>query len=178
MTGIPSPDSLVEVGHIQSAYGIKGWVWIFANTDPLTNIFDYSPWYACQGGVWREVRVLEWREQGKGLVASLEGVQDRNASEAIKGLKLWASRSHLPKLEAGDYYWSDLLDLQVFLEDGRLLGQVHSMMETGSNDVLVVRAVAGAMDGRERLVPWLPEQVVKQVDLTARRIVVDWDPDF
>lgn len=175
---IPSPDRLVEVGHVRSAYGIKGWVWIFANTDPLTNIFAYAPWYACEGGVWREVRVAEWREQGKGLVARFDGVTDRNQSEALKGLSLWADRSRLPDLPEGDYYWSDLIDLQVWLEDGRLLGQVHSMMETGSNDVLVVRACPGSLDARERLIPWMPGPVVKHVDLAGRRVVVDWDADF
>lgn len=175
---IPAPDRLVEVGHVRSAYGIKGWVWIFANTDPLTNIFAYTPWYACEGGIWREVRVAEWRAQGKGLVARLEGVADRNQSEALQGLVLWAERSRLPALPDGDYYWSDLIDLRVYLEDGRLLGVVHSMMETGSNDVLVIRACPGALDGRERLVPWLPGPVVKQVDLVERRVVVDWDADF
>lgn len=175
---IPSPDRLVEVGHVRSAYGIKGWVWIFANTDPLTNIFAYAPWYACEGGVWREVRVAEWREQGKGLVARFDGVTDRNQSEALKGMALWADRSRLPDLPEGDYYWSDLIDLQVWLEDGRLLGRVHSMMETGSNDVLVVRACPGSLDARERLIPWMPGPVVKQVDLAGRRVVVDWDADF
>lgn len=178
MAGIPAPDRLVEVGHVRSAYGIRGWVWIHSNTDPLTNLFDYAPWYACQSGVWREIRAAEWREQGKGLVVRFEGVADRNQAEALKGLALWADRARLPPLPEGDYYWSDLVDLQVYLEDGRLLGRVHSLMETGSNDVLVVRPAAGSVDARERLVPWSPDRVVKQVDLSGRRLVVDWDPDF
>jgi 16S rRNA processing protein RimM len=122
--------------------------------------------------------VSEWREQGKGLVMRLDGVIDRNGAESLKGLALWVNKSCLPELQEGDYYWSDLLDLSVFLEDGRLLGQVHSLMETGSNDVLVVRAASGSMDARERLIPWLPDRVVKQVDLAGRRIIVDWDPEF
>jgi 16S rRNA processing protein RimM len=178
MSDIPSPDRLVEVGRVQAAYGIKGWVWVYSNTDPIANIFAYMPWYAQVGGVWQELRVSEWREQGKGLVMRLDGVIDRNGAESLKGLALWVNKSCLPELQEGDYYWSDLLDLSVFLEDGRLLGQVHSLMETGSNDVLVVRAASGSMDARERLIPWLPDRVVKQVDLAGRRIIVDWDPEF
>jgi len=178
MSDIPSSDRLVEVGRVQAAYGIKGWVWVYSNTDPITNVFAYMPWYARTDGVWRELHVAEWREQGKGLVMRLEGVTDRNGAESLKGLALWVSKSCLPELQEGDYYWSDLLDLSVVLEDGRLLGRVHSLMETGSNDVLVVRAAPGGLDARERLIPWLPDRVVRQVDLASRRIVVDWDPEF
>ncbi len=178
MAVIPPANELVEVGRIQAAYGIKGWVWVYSATDPMTNLFDYTPWYAREGGVWREVRVAEWREQGKGLVMRLEGVTDRTPAEALKGLVLWAHRSCLPALSEGDYYWSDLLDMQVCLVDGRLLGTVHSLMETGANDVLVVRPAEGSLDSRERLLPWLPDRVVVSVDLAGKRIVVDWDPDF
>lgn len=178
MAAAPAPENLVEVGHIQSAYGIKGWVWIYSNTEPLANLFAYAPLFAQRDGTWGEVRIADWREQGKGLVACLEGVSDRNQAEALKGVRLWCDRARLPELSEGDYYWSDLIDLQVYLEDGRLLGRVHSMMETGSNDVLVIRSAPGAIDARERLVPWLPNRVVKAVDLAARRITIDWDPDF
>jgi len=178
MAGIPAPERLIEVGQVRAAYGIKGWVWVYSNTDPMTNLFAYGPLYASQGGVWKEVRVAEWREQGKGLVALIAGVVDRNQAEALNGLALWCERSRLPDLPDGDYYWSDLIDLLVYLDDGRLLGRVHSLMETGSNDVLVVRACDGSMDRQERLIPWLPDRVVKHVDTKARRVVVDWDPDF
>ncbi|RZU47582.1 16S rRNA processing protein RimM [Fluviicoccus keumensis] len=178
MSDIPSPDQLVEVGRLQAAYGIKGWVWVYSNTDPIANIFAYAPWYARIDGRMQELRVAEWREQGKGLVIRIDGVTDRNGAEGLKGTVLWVNKSCLPELPDGDYYWSDLLDLSVFLDDGRLLGQVHSLMETGSNDVLVIRPVAGSIDDRERLVPWLPERVVRHVDLASRRVVVDWDPEF
>jgi 16S rRNA processing protein RimM len=84
----------------------------------------------------------------------------------------------LPELEEGDYYWSDLIDLEVRTEAGQLLGVVHSLMETGSNDVLVVQGTAESLDRSERLIPWLPGSVVKNVDLAGRVITVDWDPGF
>ncbi len=169
---------LLHIGQVHAANGLKGWVWVYSYTDPMANIFSYSPWYVRESGQLKPVKVAEWREQGKGLVMRLDGVTDRTAAEALRGLDLWAPRASLPVLDSGDYYWSDLLDLAVYTVEGRRLGLVHSLMETGSNDVLVVRGDADSPDRLERLIPWLPGQVVVSVDQAARRIVVDWDPDF
>jgi len=178
MTTIPPSDQLLSVGRIQSAYGIKGWVWVYSNTDPAANIFAYTPWYLQVGQAWREVRIADWREQGKGLVLRLDGCTDRNAAEALHGAVIWTAKANLPDLPEGDYYWSDLIDLSVWTVDGQLLGQVHSLMETGANDVLVVKPVSGSIDQNERLIPWLPGQVVTQVDIANKRLTVDWDIDF
>jgi 16S rRNA processing protein RimM len=84
----------------------------------------------------------------------------------------------LPELPSGEYYWYQLEGLDVFTVSGECLGKVHHLMETGSNDVVVVRATSGSIDQRERLIPYLPDQVVQQVDLDQGRMVVDWDPEF
>lgn len=178
MTTIPPSDQLLSIGRIQSAYGIKGWVWIYSNTEPTDNVFAYTPWYLQMGQSWREVEVVDWREQGKGLVARLKDCVDRNAAEALHGAVIWTAKSNLPDLPDGDYYWSDLIDLSVWTVEGQLLGQVHSMMETGANDVLVVKPCAGSIDQNERLIPWLPDQVVTAVDIANKRLTVDWDIDF
>lgn len=169
---------LIAVGHVNAPHGIKGWVWIHALTDPVSNIFGYRPWYLKTREGFRQVKVLDWREQGKGVVAFLDVAPDRNAAELLKGQEIWVPKSALPVLEEGDYYWSDLVDLQVRTEAGLVLGTVHSLMETGSNDVLVVQGNADSIDRNERLVPWLPGSVVKHVDLVGRVITVDWDPAF
>ena len=150
MASIPSSDQLLSIGRIQTAYGIKGWVWLYSNTAPTTNIFAYTPWY----------------------------LQVGNAAEALQGAVIWTAKTNLPALTDGDYYWSDLLDMSVWTIDGQLLGEVDSMMETGANDVLVVKPVAGSIDKTERLIPWLPDQVVTAVDVANRRLTVDWDIDF
>lgn len=178
MATIPPSDQLITVGRVQSAYGIKGWVWIYANTDPTTNIFGYMPWYLQVGKEWREIKAIEWRVQGKGLVAHFKDCHDRNAAEALLGAVIWTAKANLPDLSDGDYYWSDLMDAMVWTVDGQLLGQVHSIMETGANDVLVVRPATGSIDQQERLIPWIPEQVVTVVDVVNRRLTVDWDIDF
>ena len=175
---VPAAEDMITVGHVAAPYGIKGWVWIHALTDPVSNIFGYRPWYLKTREGFCKVVVTEWREQGKGVVAQLDLAPDRNTAETLRNLAIWVSKSALPELEEGDYYWSDLIDLKVQTEAGQLLGVVYSLMETGSNDVLVVQASAGSLDDRERLVPWLPGQVVKKVDLAGRVITVDWDPEF
>jgi len=179
MADVPvAAETLLKVGHINSPYGIKGWVWVHALTDPLSNIFEYGPWYLRLAGRFEATEVLEWREQGKGVVARLKGCDDRNAVEGLRGVEIWVPKSALPELGEDDFYWSDLEDLEVYNTEGVFFGQVHGMMETGSNDVLVVRPCAGSVDGQERLIPWLPEQVIQKVDMAARRITVDWDADF
>ncbi len=175
---VPAASDLIAIGHVSTPYGVKGWVWVHALTDPITNLFGYQPWYLKTREGFKAVKVLEWRGQGKGIVAQLDLSPDRNAAEALRNLEIWVRKDALPELEEGDYYWSDLIDLAVRTTDGQLLGTVHSMMETGSNDVLVVQASTGSLDDQERLVPWLPGEVVKDVDLVGRVITVDWDPAF
>ena len=79
MASIPSSDQLLSIGRIQTAYGIKGWVWLYSNTAPTTNIFAYTPWYLQVGNEWREVKVAEWRELGKGLVLRFADCQDHSS---------------------------------------------------------------------------------------------------
>lgn len=173
-----SADDMIAVGHVSAPHGIKGWVWVHSQTDPVSNIFGYRPWYLKSRDGFRQIKVVEWREQGKGVVALLDVVTDRNDAEALRNQEIWVPKSALPELEEGDYYWSDLVDLEVRTEAGQLLGIVHSLMETGSNDVLVVQGNADSLDRNERLIPWLPGSVVKNVDLVGRVITVDWDPGF
>lgn len=179
MTAVqPVADALIQVGRLGAAHGIKGWLWVTSLTDPAANLFGYRPWCLKTREGFRAVKVVEWREQPKGLVALLDCCPDRNAAELLRGTEIWVPKAALPDLEEGDYYWSDLIDLEVRTASGQLLGTVHSLMETGANDVIVVRPCAGSLDGRERLIPWLPGQVVTQVDLEARVVTVDWDTEF
>jgi len=136
------------------------------------------------GGLQVKIREGLWplefdggRRHGKGLVAHIAGVDDRTGAEALRGLEVVVRRDALPPLEEGDYYWRDLQGLQVWCRDGpdsELLGTAERLIETGANDVVVVRACPGSVDNRERLIPYLPGQTVRSVDLEAGRIEVDW----
>lgn len=172
MTAKVDDKDRVVLGGIAGAYGIKGWVKLRSYTQPQDNILDYAPWWVGSGDRRREMRPLEARAHGKGLVVRLEGVDDRDAAQALNGEPVSVPRDALPALSDGEYYWADLIGLEVLDLDGRSFGRVSQLMETGANDVLVVRG------DRERLIPFLVDQVVKDVDLEAGELVVDWDADF
>ncbi len=162
----------VVLGRITGAHGIRGWVKVYSETRPRDGILGYSPWFLRRNGQWVPFEVSEGRLQGKGLVAQLEGCGDREAAIALKGAEIAIPRARLPEPEAGEYYWADLIGLAVETTSGVSLGRVDHLLETGANDVLVVRG------DQERLVPFVPDQVVVEVDLKGGRLVVDWDPDF
>lgn len=178
MSIVPDRESLIQVGHVHASYGIKGWVWVMSRTHPIANIFNYGPWYLDRGGVLSPVKVLANRPQAKGLVAQLDICPDRNTADTLVGAAIWVPKSALPVLDEDEYYWSELIDMLVVTEQDDVLGRVHAMMETGANDVIIVRACEGSIDDQERLLPWLPGRVVRFVDRNQRCIRVDWDPTF
>ncbi len=167
------------VGKIGAPYGVKGWARITAYTDTPEGIFDYAPWLISQDGKQVEVQVEQWRQQSKGLVAKLAGIEDRDQVDRLKNLEISIRNEQLPELEAGEFYWRELVGMQVVTEKGYNLGVVRELFETGSNDVMIVQAnLKDAFAKKERMIPYLPEQVIKQVDRAARTIKVDWEPDF
>ena len=105
-------------------------------------------------------------------------MDDRDVARDYCGLDIAIETSLLPELDDGEFYWSQLEKLKVYTLDGKLLGKVNHLIETGSNDVLVVRKCEGSIDKRERLIPYLPDQVIQEIDLEAGTLRVDWDPEF
>ncbi len=171
-------DELV-LGRITSAFGVQGWVKVYSYTDPMENVLDYRKWtLRLKDGTRREVVLEKGRRQGPGLVARLRGVSDREQALALANAEIVIPASSLPELEPGEYYWHQLEGLRVETADGLRLGYVDHLFETGSNDVLVVKGDADSYDQRQRLIPYLPEQVIQQIDLEGGRLVVDWDPEF
>jgi 16S rRNA processing protein RimM len=160
----------VLLGHISGVHGIKGWVKIHSDTEPRDAIFDYQPWQV--GEEKQIVRVISGRIQGKYLIAELEGVSDRDSAESLAGRQIVVFREQLPKLPDTQFYWSELIGLNVTSAAGQELGVVREMIATGANDVILVQG------DRERLIPFIYGVYVSEVDLAARRMVVNWDPDF
>ena len=160
------------MGRISGLYGVRGWVKIRSDTVPRERIVEYSPWQVEIEGQWRAMEVAEGRRQGKGVVARLQGCDDRDGAAPLIGAAIAVRREQLPAPEPGEYYWADLEGLAVVTAEGVELGTVDHLFETGANDVLVVR------NGRERLIPFIQGQVVLDVDLEAGRMRVDWDPEF
>lgn len=162
----------IEVGYVSGLHGVTGWVKVFSYTDPPANIFDYRPWTLSYGGSSRSIGVADTRLRGRVLIARLEGIDDRDQAAPLVGAKIFVPRDRLPPAGEGEFYWADLVGLEVVTGDGRSLGTVVRLFETGANDVLVVHGE------RERLIPWILGDVIDEVDLDAGRIRVHWDPDF
>ena len=167
-----SDDEVLVMGRIASPFGVKGWLRVNAFTTVADKLLDYSPWYLKIKGQWQAVEPLAGRQHGKGLVVQLKTCHDREAAAALTGTEIGIYRSQLPPVDSDEYYWSDLIGMQVITEDDQVLGVVDHLLETGANDVIVVTGE------HECLVPYIREQVVKSVDLETRIIRVDWDPDF
>ena len=167
----PEKDSLLCVGHILGAQGIQGWIRVFSNTSPRENILGYSPWLIEQDGELVKVNI-KGRLQGKHVLARLDGIEDRNQAESLAGCELYIQAEQLPRLEAGEFYWSDLIGLEVETLNAEPLGVIEAMMETGADDVMVLQGE------RERLIPFVMDEIVTEVDLENRRLVVDWSAEY
>jgi 16S rRNA processing protein RimM len=163
---------LIVVGEIVGAFGILGWVKVKSFTDPPRNILQYSPWTIGSRDKTRTIKVIEGRPQGAVLVASLEGVADRDQAAALKGVQIAVPRECFPKASPGEYYWTDLVGLEVLTTNGHSLGKVDGLLDTGANDVLEVKG------DRERLIPFVTGEFIKEVNLDEGYLIADWDPDF
>ena len=161
----------VILGRIVGLFGVRGWVKVHSYTEPRGALLDYRDWLLGREEAWRHVELAEGRQHGKGIVVRLRGIEDRDAAAELLGSEIGVDRDTLPEPEDGRYYWADLEGLTVVGRDGTELGKVAYLMATGANDVLVV-------DGPvERLIPFVPETVILDVDLAHGVIRVDWEWD-
>lgn len=175
-------DQYLVAGKITGAYGIKGWVKIHAFLDEADDIKRFDVKCRRPGSqVLQSINIVALKPHGKGLVAQIDGCNDRNAAELLTACELLVDSEALPRLDEGDFYWRDLIGLEVTSEfEGKhyKLGCVDALFETGANDVLVVKSCQGSVDKRERLIPYLPDDVVLSIDVDTKQMLVDWDPEF
>jgi 16S rRNA processing protein RimM len=164
--------NMVVIGKISGVFGVRGQVKVYSYTEPRENILKYDPWMLGSGDNWKPYQVTSGKLQGKGLIAQLKGCDDRDQAQLLVGQEIVIEKSRLPETKAGEFYWSDLEGLRVVTTEQVELGKVSHLFETGSNDVLVVKG------DREYLIPYIKDQVIKQIDLDTGQIVVDWDPEF
>jgi len=158
----------VELGRVIGAFGIKGWIRLQSYTDPPENILRYRRWMLA-GQEWK---VVDGHEQGGTVVAALEGLSDRNAAAALRGNVVEVTRSALPKVKRGEFYWTDVLGSEVVSTRGARLGTLQGLTSNGAQDVMVV------MGERERLIPAVAGAIVKTVDRDTKQIVVEWEPEY
>lgn len=160
------------VGRISGVYGVKGFVRVFSDTDPREAIAGFPSLWVERAGAWELLEVEDGRAHGHGVVLKFRETADREAAHALIGCTLAVERDWLPPPEEGAFYWADLQGLRVETMDGTELGTIQGFMQTGANDVMVVKGE------RERLVPWVRGRYVMDVDLEGGLVRVDWDPDF
>lgn len=179
----PDQQQMVVLGRVNGAHGVKGWNKLESFTAEPDDIGKFKTWFI-RGGKndrWREVEWEEIRWQGKRLVMRMKGSTDRNGAEGLVGSEIAVRRSELPELGEDEFYWHQLIGLKVQCSrTNAVFGTISDMLETGANDVLVVtgKGCEGAMDDRERLIPYLPEQVITEVNVNAGIVLVDWDAEF
>lgn len=179
----------IAVGQLVGVFGIKGWLKVKSNTEPAENIINYKPWFLKTQHGLKEIEIDEYAFRPQGLMIHIKGCDDRDEAAALGKAVIEVNKSLLPELDEQEYYWHQLVGLEVFTEfsgdslesdtaKSQCLGRVKSLLETGANDVLVVEASSDSIDERERLVPYVPGEFILAVDLEAGIIRVDWDPEF
>ena len=165
-------DQEVIIGRISGVYGVKGWVKVFSYSRPRENIFSYGTWLIDQGTGWQSRRILDYKEQGKNLLALIDDISDRDLAQQLVGLDVAIDKGALPELSNGEYYWCELIGMDIFALDGNCLGRIVDIQETGANDVLIA-------EGEQRyLVPLVHDEIVQEVDVENKRIIVDWNPEY
>lgn len=167
---------MVVMGRIVAPYGVLGWLKVLPDTEAIDGLFDYPTWWIGKDDQWREMQVQDAKIHNDVLVVKLKGVDDRDAAFACKGKQVAVPRESLPEPDENEYYWSDLIGLAVKNKQGDDFGQIVDVLETGANDVLVVNT-GKARGNVERLLPFI-DQVVLEVDIAAKTMLVDWDADF
>lgn len=180
------PDDAVEVARVQDAWGIKGWLRVQPHAADPQALFSSRRWFLQPPAgkprpkdappLPRLLHVTLVKEHGDGIVASVREVADRNGAEALKGARIFVSRQSFPSTDDGEYYWVDLIGLAVVNREGVALGTVTDLMATGPQQVLVIGHEEGGKP-QERMIPFV-DAYVDDVDLAARRITVDWQPDY
>lgn len=147
-------DNLIQIATLKKPYGIKGWLWVFSQTDNHADIFKMSPWYMKTATGFKPLTVSDWRVQGQGLVASFAQVPDRNVAETMNGTTVWVHKDNLGTPDDDEYYWSDLTGLSVINEDDVLLGVIDEMFETPAHAMMSVKPTDDSVDNESRLIPW------------------------
>jgi len=192
-SGVAIPSDLVMVGYVSGAYGLNGWVRIRPYSADADALLHAKTWWLGdpeQPGQLRDIDMMQAKNHSGDVVARLVGVAGRDGAEALKGAAVQISRKHFPALSDGEFYWVDLIGLDVVNLQGERLGVVGDMMDNGAHPILRIAADAVSVDvdeqgkdkskagaGREILIPFV-DQFVKTVDQAARQVTVDWGLDY
>ena len=162
----------VVVGRFGRTHGVKGFITVHSYTDPRDNILRYTDWHADIAKQWQPLKIVHIEANDKSILAQIEGYREREQVANLTNVDIAVSRAQLPSLKPGEYYWHELVGMQVVNQKGQVFGQVKDIMPTGSNDVLVVEGE------RRHLIPYLPDRFILDINPSQGLITVDWDMDF
>lgn len=171
-------DRRVTLGRVAGVFGVKGWVKLRSYTRPIDNLLDYPDCWIVHKDLEYSSSLVEAKLQGSALLSRLraangELIEDRDVAASMIGAEIQVLRSSMPEPEDGEYYWCDLVGLEVRNKESVLLGVVDSLTSNGAQDILVVKEAK-----LERLIPFVHGPIVESVDLGKRLIVVDWQPEY
>lgn len=165
-------DNWIILGRFGRVHGIKGAISVVSFTNPRENILDYRDWYIKREGQWVLVKHTQDELTDKHVLTKVLGFETRENVASLTNFEIAVPQSMLPKLDVGEYYWHELVGMTVVHQNGTVFGKVHELIETGSNDVLIVQ-------GEQRyLIPYLVGDVVLAVDKEKKEITVNWDLDY
>jgi 16S rRNA processing protein RimM len=179
VSGVQAPDDLTQVGYISGAYGVMGAVRVTPFSTDADALLNVKTWWLDKPAL-RPVSVRTAKYHSGDVVATLVGLRGRDEAEALKGATVQVSRKEFPALEEDEYYWTDLIGLDVVNLQGEALGKVTDMMHNGAQSILRITPVAEgdpAAKVQDRLVPFV-DQFVKTVDLEGKLITLDWGLDY
>lgn len=162
----------VVVGRFGRVHGIKGDITVHSYTEPCDNLLRYTDWHAFIDGQWQPLKGLHVNVTDKHILAQIDGLHEREEVARLTNVAIGVSRSQLPQLPKDEFYWHQLIGMQVINQQGDVLGQVTEILATGSNDVLVVEG------SRRQLIPWLLGDSILHVSNEQKTITVEWDADF
>jgi 16S rRNA processing protein RimM len=165
------PEKLVVMGRIAGPFGVKGWVKVQPFTAATKSLTVYATWWLGRDGGWQEHQIEQAKAQGRVVVAKLKDCEDPETAMLLRGRQVAIPREAFPQTEASEFYWADLIGLRVVNDAAQDFGEVIQILETGANEVLVVQGE------RERLIPFIAD-VIREVDLAAGVIRVDWGVDY
>jgi len=160
------------VGRFGRPHGIKGFITVHSFTEPRDNILQYTNWHAVLKQQRQPLDLLQIETNDKGILVQVAGYPEREQVANLTNLDIAVSAVQLPSLQPGDYYWHELIGMEVISAQGSTLGKVIEILSTGSNDVLVIEGI------KRHLIPYLPGRFVLEVNKEQKLIKVDWDMDF
>lgn len=168
----PTSDKIIVVGKCGAPQGLKGAVKVYSQTVPMENILQYQPWLIQIKGQWQPVKIQQTQIHPQFIAVQFEGVNDRDQAQSFTHALLGVLREQLPDLPNGEYYWTDLEGLEVRNLDGFVFGKITRLIETGANDVMFIKG------NKEYCLPYLKDRVIKEIDLKAGKMLVDWPSEI